>query len=323
MSRRQVLRAALAAASLTVLAPAAFAQAWPSRPVTIVVPFAAGGSSDATARMLAARLRDRLGQTFVVDNKPGAGGNVGADLVAKAAPDGYTLLLATSSHVTNLSLYKSLPYDLVRDLAPVSQVAVIPSLLVVNPSVPAKNLPEFIRLVRDTSAPVSYGSSGSGSSPHLSAEVFNKMAGGRMVHVPYRGSGPALVDLLGGQIQAVFAPFVDALPHVRAGKLRPLGMTSKSRSALLPEVPAIAEALPGYEVVLWNGIFAPARTPPEVVQRLSQAIAEVLRTEDTKKLLAEQGSEPMASTPEEFRRFIAAEIPKWKGLVEMSGAKVD
>ena len=323
MSRRQVLRAALAAASLAALAPAAFAQAWPARPVTIVVPFAAGGSSDATARMLAARLRDRLGQSVVVDNKPGAGGNVGADHVAKAAPDGYTLLLATSSHVTNISMYKSLPYDFVRDLAPVSQVAVIPSLLVVNPNVPAKNLPEFIKLIRDPGVPVSYGSSGSGSSPHLSAEVFNKMAGGRMVHVPYRGSGPALVDLLGGQTQAVFAPFVDALPQVRAGKLRPLGMTSKSRSALLPEVPAIAEALPGYEVVLWNGIFAPARTPPEVVARLSQAIAEVLRSEDTKKLLAEQGSEPLASTPEEFRRYIASEIPKWKSLVEMSGAKVD
>jgi tripartite-type tricarboxylate transporter receptor subunit TctC len=201
-------------------------------------------------------------------------------------------------------------------------VAVIPSLLVVNPAVPAKTLPEFIRLAQDPNA-VSYGSSGSGSSPHLSAEVFNKMAGAKMVHVPYKGSGPALVDLLGGQIQAVFAPFIDALPHVRAGKLRALGMTSKARSNLLPDVPAIAEVLPGYEVVLWNGIFAPARTPPEIVSRLSRAIGEVLAQEDTKKLLAAQGSEPMGSTPEAFRQYVASEIPKWKALVSLSGAKVE
>jgi tripartite-type tricarboxylate transporter receptor subunit TctC len=322
MHKRHFLAGLLATALAGLATPPAWAQAWPSKPVTIVVPFAPGGSTDATARMLASKLHAQFNQTFIVENKPGAGGNVGADFVAKAAPDGYTLLLATSSHVTNISLYKSLPYDFVRDLAPVSQVAVIPSLLVVNPAVPARTLPEFIRLIRQSNA-VSYGSSGSGSSPHLAAAVFDKMAGGKMVHVPYKGSGPALVDLLGGQIQAVFAPFVDALPHVRAGKLRALGITSKSRSGLLPEVPAIAEALPGYEVVLWNGIFAPARTPPDVTARLSRAIVEVLRQEDTKKLLAEQGSEPMGSTPQAFRQYVAGEIPKWKALVELSGAKVE
>lgn len=322
MHKRFFLRGVLAATLSCALAPHALAQAWPAKSVTIVVPFAPGGSTDATARMLAAKLRAVLNQNFIVENKPGAGGNIGADFVAKAPPDGYTLLLATSSHVTNISLYKSLPYDFTRDLAPVSQVAVIPSLLVVNPAVPARTLPEFIRLAQDPKA-VSYGSSGSGSSPHLAAEVFNKMAGGKMVHVPYKGSGPALVDLLGGQIQAVYAPFIDALPHVRAGKLRPLGMTSKGRSNLLPDVPAIAEVLPGYEVVLWNGIFAPARTPPEVLSRLSQAIGEVLRQEETKKLLAEQGSEPMGSTPEAFRQYVTSEIPKWKALVELSGAKVE
>jgi tripartite-type tricarboxylate transporter receptor subunit TctC len=322
MHKRHFLAGLLATALAGLATPPAWAQAWPSKPVTIVVPFAPGGSTDATARMLASKLHAQFNQIFIVENKPGAGGNVGADFVAKAAPDGYTLLLATSSHVTNISLYKSLPYDFVRDLAPVSQVAVIPSLLVVNPAVPARTLPEFIRLIRQSNA-VSYGSSGSGSSPHLAAAVFDKMAGGKMVHVPYKGSGPALVDLLGGQIQAVFAPFVDALPHVRAGKLRALGITSKSRSGLLPEVPAIAEALPGYEVVLWNGIFAPARTPPDVTARLSRAIVEVLRQEDTKKLLAEQGSEPMGSTPQAFRQYVAGEIPKWKALVELSGAKVE
>jgi tripartite-type tricarboxylate transporter receptor subunit TctC len=321
MHKRRFL-GVLVSATLACGAPHALAQAWPSRPVTIVVPFAPGGSSDATARMLANKLRAVFNQTFIVENRPGAGGNIGADFVAKAAPDGHTFLLATSSHVTNISLYKSLPYDFVRDLAPVSQVAVIPSLLVVNPAVPARTLPEFIKLAHDPKA-VSYGSSGSGSSPHLAAEVFNKMAAVRMAHVPYKGSGPALIDLLGGQIQAVFAPFIDALPHVRAGKLRALGMTSKARSNLLPEVPAIAEVLPGYDVVLWNGIFAPARTPPDVVARLSQAINDVLRQEDTKKLLAEQGSEPMGSTPEAFRQYVASEIPKWKGLVELSGANVE
>lgn len=322
MHKRQFLRGLLAAAFGGAAMPHALAQDWPAKPVTIIVPFAPGGSTDATARMLAARLRTMFNQSFVVENRPGAAGNVGAEQVARAAPDGYTWLLATSSHVTNISLYKSLRYDFVRDLAPVSQVAVIPSLLVVNPRVPARTLPEFIRLVQEQNA-VSYGSSGSGSSPHLAAEVFNKMAAGKMVHVPYKGSGPALVDLLGGQIQAVFAPFIDALPQVRAGKLRPLGMTSKGRSALLPDVPAIAEVLPGYDVVLWNGIFAPARTPPEVVARLSQAIGEVLRQEDTRKMLAEQGSEPMASTPAAFKQYVASEIPKWQALVELSGAKVE
>jgi tripartite-type tricarboxylate transporter receptor subunit TctC len=322
--RKRDFLGALATVPLALSAQSALAQAqtWPSKPVTIVVPFAPGGSTDATARMIAAKLRAVFNQSFLIDNRPGAGGNIGADFVAKAAPDGHTLLLATSSHVTNISLYKSLPYDLVRDLAPISQVAVIPSLLVVNPSVTAKTLPDFIKLAQDSRA-VSYGSSGSGSSPHLAAEVFNKMAGTRMVHVPYKGSGPALIDLLGGQIQAVFAPFIDALPHVRAGKLRALGMTSKTRSTLLPEVPAIAEVLTGYDVVLWNGIFAPTRTQPEILQRLSQAINEVLRQEETKKLLAEQGSEPSGSSPEAFRQYVASEIPKWKGLVEVSGAKVE
>ncbi|SEK16153.1 MULTISPECIES: tripartite tricarboxylate transporter substrate binding protein [unclassified Variovorax] len=302
---------------------AAAADAWPAKPVTIIAPFAAGGSTDLTARMIAAKLREQLGQSFVVDNRAGAAGNIGADMVAKAAPDGYTLLLATSSHVTNMALYKSLSYDFVRDLVPVAPVAFIPSVLVVHPSVPAKDLAGFIQLIRDPAGKVNYGSSGGGSSPHLAAEVFNKMAKGQMVHVPYKGSGPALVDLLGGQIQAVFSPFVDALPYIKAGKLRALGMTSKRRSPLLPELPAIGEALPGYDVVLWNGIFAPAKTPPKVVAKLNAAIGAILRQEETKRLLAEQGSEPLIETPDEFRKFVAAEVPKWRSLVDLAGARVD
>jgi tripartite-type tricarboxylate transporter receptor subunit TctC len=317
------VRAGLAAVLAAGTAAEVLADTWPSKPISIVVPFAAGGSSDVTARMLAAKLRAEFGQNFVVENRPGAGGNIGADAVAKAAPDGYTLLLATSTHVTNPALYKSLPYDFLRDLVPVSQVAFIPSVLVVNPSVPAKTLPEFIKLIQDAKGAVNYGSSGSGSSPHLAAAVFNKMAKGNMTHVPYKGSAPALADLLGGQIQAVFSPFVDALPHIKAGKLRALGMTSKGRSALLPELPAIGEALPGYDVVLWNGIFAPARTPPDIVARLSEAIAKIVRQPDTKKLLAEQGSEPVSSTPAEFRDFVASEAPRWRSLVELSGARVE
>jgi len=322
MSKWLVKVAGIVAATMGLAGNAAAAD-WPAKPVTIVVPFAAGGSSDVTARMLATKLRERFGQTFIVENRPGAGGNIGASAVAKAAPDGYTVLLATSSHVTNLSLYKSLNYHFIDDLVPVSPVAVIPSILVVNPAVPAANLPEFIKLIQDGKASVAYGSSGSGSSPHLCAAVFAAMAKGQMVHVPYKGSGPALLDLLGGQIQAVFSPFVDALPHVKSGRLRALGMTSKSRSPLLPDLPAIGEALPGYEVVLWNGIFAPAKTPPEIVSSLNAAITAILQQEDTRRTLADQGSEPFISSAAEFRQFVVKEVPKWRNLVEVSGARVE
>lgn len=299
------------------------AEAWPSKPVTIVVPFVAGGSTDVTARMLAGKLRAEFGQSFVVENRGGAGGNIGAEYAAKAGPDGYTLFLATSTNVTNMSLYRNLPFDMIRDFVPVSQVAFIPNILVVHNAVPVSNLAEFLKYIQTTRNKVDYGSAGTGSSLHLAAALFDKLAKGRMTHVPYKGSAPAIIDLLGGHIQAAFPPLVDALPHIKSGKLKALGVTTKNRSALLAEVPAIGEVLSGYEVALWNGIFAPARTPPEIVNRLNESIVKILRQADTKKLLAEQGSEPVGSSITQFKEFVGRELLKWRSLVEVSGARVE
>ncbi len=299
------------------------AQSWPAKPITLIVPFAAGGSTDVTGRMLAARLRAELGQSVVVENRGGAGGNIGAEAAAKAAPDGHTIFLMTSTHVTNISLYKNLSYDLMRDFQPVTQVAFIPNALVVVNSVPVNNLAEFVRLVQDQKNTIHYGSAGNGSSPHIAAALFNSMAKGHMIHIPYKGTGPAIVDLLGGQIHAIFSPLVDVLPHIKAGKVKALGITTKARSALFPELPAIGEVLPGYEVALWNGLLVPAKTPHEVVNKLSEAVAKILRQPEVRKLLAEQGSEPVGNTPAEFRDFIASEVPKWRSLVEVSGAKIE
>jgi tripartite-type tricarboxylate transporter receptor subunit TctC len=320
---RRTLGVALALVFASVAPTTASAQSWPSKPVTLVVPFAPGGSTDVTGRMLAAKLRNEIGQTVLVENKGGAGGNLGADHAARSAPDGHTIFLATSTHATNVSLYKKLSYDFQRDLTPVSQVAFIPNLLVVNSSVPVNNLAEFLAYVRDPKNKVRYGSAGNGSSLHIAGALFNSMAGARMEHIPYKGSGPAIVDLLGGQIEAVFSPLVDVVPHVRSGRLKAIGITTKGRSAVFPEVPAITEQLPGYEVTLWNGILVPAKTPPDVVNKLNQAINTILAQPETKQLLAEQGSEPAPGTSTQFRDFIAAEIVRWRRLVEISGATVD
>lgn len=317
-----LLRAATALACGLSLAASAQAP-WPSKPVTLVVPFAAGGSTDVTGRMLAAKLKDELGQTVVVDNRGGAGGNVGADYVARSAPDGYTIFLATSTHVTNISLYKKLPYDLMKDFAAVSQVAYIPNALVVNTKVPANNLKEFLAYVRDPRNEVRYGSAGNGSSLHIAGALFDSIAGGHMLHVPYKGSGPAIMDLLGGQIEAVFSPLVDVLPHIRSGKLKAIGIMTAKRSLQLPEVPAINEALPGYEVTLWNGILVPAKTAPEIIAKLNVALNRIVKQPETKALLAEQGSEPAAGTPAQFRDFMVSETSRWKKLVEVSGASAD
>lgn len=301
----------------------AFADTWPSRPIKLIVPYPPGGSTDITARVVAENLRPLLGQTVVIDNRPGAGGNIGADAVAKSAPDGYTFLMATSTHVTNMSLYKNLPYDFVQDLTPVAQVAFIPNVLVVGLNLPVGNLSEFIAYVKSGKYPVNYGTAGNGSSQHLSAALFNSMVAGNMVHVPYKGGAPATADLLAGQIQAYFGPLVEVLSHIRAGKVKALGITTKKRSPLLPEVPTISEALPGYEVALWNGILAPAKTPADIVNKLNDAVVKVLNLPEVKARLAEQGSEPVGSSPAEFKQFIAAEVGKWKELVRISGAKIE
>jgi len=315
----------LFATSMLAITTSAVAQSsnWPARPITMVVPFAAGGSTDITARMLAEKLGPILGQNIVVENKPGAAGNIGAAYVARAQPDGYTILLHTSTLTANVSLYKNMGLNVQKDLIPVSQVALIPNVLMVNNNFQAKTLTEFIEIVKQKKVPINYGSSGSGASNHLAGVLFNNMIGGEMVHVPYKGGSLANNDLLAGQVQAVFSPMVEVLGLLDSGKLKPLAVTTKTRSSRIPNTPAIAEILPGYEIVLWNGIFAPAATPSAIVDKLSGAIQTVMKDPAVLKRLEEQGSTALGSNSADFKKVIDAEIPKWAELIKMSGAKVD
>jgi tripartite-type tricarboxylate transporter receptor subunit TctC len=290
----------------------------------MIVPFAAGGSSDLTARLVAEALTQRMGQSVVVENRAGAGGNIGAEVVARAAPDGHTLLFSTSStHATNPALYRNLPFDPLRDFAPISQVAFIPNLFVVHPDVPAHTPAELIALAKARPGTLNYGSAGPGTSQHLAAALFAAKAGIDVQHVPYRGGAPAVTDLIGAKIQFMASPLVEVIEHVRSGRLRALAITTTRRSPLLPQTPTMAETLPGYEVALWNGLLAPAGTPPDAVRRYAQETQAALRTAEMRDRLAQQGSEPVGSGPEEFARFIAAEIPKWAELVRISGASAE
>ncbi|AVJ28461.1 Bug family tripartite tricarboxylate transporter substrate binding protein [Achromobacter spanius] len=329
MTSRAIIALALGAC-LGAGAPAAHAAQpdagadWPTRKaITMIVPFAAGGSTDATARLLAEHLSRQLKQQVVVENRAGAGSNLGSSVAARATPDGYTLLLATSTIATNVTLYKNMGFDLRRDLIPVSQIASIPNVLTVNNNVPAKSLTEFITLVQKKDAPVNYGSAGNGSASHLSGALFNAMAKGDMVHVAYKGGAPANVDLMGGQVQAVFSPLVEVLSYLESGKLRALGVTTPERSPRLPDVPAVGEALPGFDVSLWNGVFVPAGTPPAVVDKLAQALKSVTQDPAFRKVLLDQGSAPTSQSPAQFKAFLDQEIDKWAKLVKLSGATVD
>jgi tripartite-type tricarboxylate transporter receptor subunit TctC len=311
------------ALALMLLGSAHAQNAWPAKPIRLIVGFAAGGSTDVTARIIAQALSDRLGQPVVVENRGGAGGNIGADAVAKADPDGYTLLMATSStFAANPNLYKTLPFDVQKDFAPITVTAFIPNLLVVNPSVPANNVADLIAYLKANPDKLNFASAGNGTSQHLSGELFNSLAGVRMTHVAYRGGAPAVSDLLGGQVQVIFAPLVEVIQQVRAEKLKALGITTAKPSPLLPEVPTILESLPGYEVALWNGLLAPAKTSPEIIDKVNRATIEALRSPEVKAKLAEQGSKPVGNTPAEFKAFIESELVKWRKLVEISGATV-
>jgi len=298
--------------------------AWPTKPIRILVGYAPGGSTDVTARIIAQALSERLGQPVIIENRPGAAGNIAAEAAAKAEPDGYTITMSTSStFATNPSLYKSLPFDVQNDFAPIALTAFIPNLLVVHPSVPAGTVTELIAYLKANPDKVNFGSSGNGSSQHISAALFNALAGVQMAHISYRGGAPAVTDLLGGQVQVIFAPLVEVLQQVRAGKLRALGITTAVRSPLLPDVPTIAETLAGYEVRLWNGLLAPAKTPPEVIDRINRATIDALRSSEVKAKLAEQGSEPVGNTPEQARQFLDAEIAKWAKVINTAGVKAE
>ncbi len=311
------------AGCLVAAGTAAHAQAWPTKTVTMVVPFAPGGSTDATARLLAQRLGQELGQQVIVENKAGAGSNIGSAYAARASADGYTVLFASSAIAANMSLYRNPGFDLRKDLKPVSQVAWIPNVLTVNTQFPATSLQQFVDHVQQRKSDVNYGSAGSGSASHLSGALFNSMANGSMQHVAYRGGAPANADLMGGQVQAVFSPLVEVLPFIEGGSLRALGVTTQGRAARLPDVPAIAEALPGFEVALWNGVFVPAGTPPAVVDTLAQAIGRAVSHPALSKTLTDQGSTPVGNAPAAFEAIVAQEIDKWARLVEISGAAVD
>jgi tripartite-type tricarboxylate transporter receptor subunit TctC len=325
MKRRTVLAAAAAACALSLAPLAAHAQAFPTKPITIVVPFSAGGTTDILARVIGQYMSKDLGQPVIVDNRAGAGGNIGAQNVARAAADGYTLLMGTvGTHAINQSLYKKMAFDPVKDFAPLSRVALVPNLLVANPAQPFKNVKELIAYAKANPGKVTFGSSGSGSSIHLSGEMFQQMAGVEMQHIPYKGSAPAVTDLLGGQIAVMFDNMPSAIGHVKAGKLRALAVTTPKRSPALPDVPTIAEAgVPGYSATSWFGLLAPAHTPAPVLAKLNASILKALADPDVKKKMAEQGAEPYGEKPEQFAEFIRSETAKWGKIVKQSGATAD
>jgi tripartite-type tricarboxylate transporter receptor subunit TctC len=306
------------------LAAAAQAGSFPDKPIRIVVPFPPGGATDAAARLVAVKMGEHWGQPVVVDNRAGAGGNVGSDLVAKAAPDGYTLVMGvTGSHAINTSLYSRMPYDPVADFIAISQVAVVPNVLVVHPSVPAKNLAELVALAKKEPGKLNYASLGNGTAAHLGMEMLKSEAGVDIAHVPYKGSAPAVSDLLAGQVQMMVDGLPSALPHVKAGKLRAIALTSLRRAPSLPDLPTIAETYPGFYADAWSGLFAPKGTPQPVVDKLSAEVQRILKLPEVREKLTALGAEPVGSTQAEFTAHVKREIEKWAKVVKTSGAKVD
>jgi tripartite-type tricarboxylate transporter receptor subunit TctC len=323
LPRRQFLFLAAVAAALPALSRFAWAQAYPARPVRVVVPFAAGGSTDISARLIGQWLSERLGQQFVIENRPGAGSNVGTELVVNAPPDGYTLLLVGASSAINAALYDKLNFNFLRDIKPVSGIMSIPFIMAVNPSFPAKTVSEFIAYARASPGKVNMASGGNGTAGHLSGELFKMMAGVNMVHVPYRGEAPALTDMLAGHVQAMFGTMPASIEHVRAGKLRALAVTSAGRSELLPDLPTVGDFVPGYETNAWQGVGAPKNTPVEIIDRLNKEINAGLADPKIKARVADMGGAMLAGSPANFRKLIADETEKWGKVVKFSGAKPD
>jgi tripartite-type tricarboxylate transporter receptor subunit TctC len=310
---------------LAALLPAlAFAQSWPTKPVRLVSPFPAGGGTDAFARPLAAQLSQQFGHQFVIDNRGGAGGTIGAEHVAKSAPDGYTFLVGAVHHTIAVSVYAKLGYDLERDLVPVTLVAIVPNVVVLHPKVPATTLKELIAYAKANPNKLNYGSAGNGTSHHLAGELFKTLTGTQINHVPYKGAGPAMQDLLGGQVDLMFDGMGSSAPQIRGNKLRPLAVTSAARSPAFPEVPTMQEAgVPNYLVTTWYGIWAPAGTPPEFIAKLQIEVGKAMQTPTLREVWAQQGASPGGNSPAEFGAFVKSEIAKWAKVAADSGARVD
>jgi tripartite-type tricarboxylate transporter receptor subunit TctC len=324
MHRRRAAQA-LAFAVLSALAlPPAMAQAWPNKPVTLIVPFPAGGTTDVLARALADRLSPVLGQTVIVESKPGAGATLGADFVAKARPDGYTLLVGAVHHTIASSVYRKLPYDFQKDLVPITTIAMVPNVLVVNANTPARSVAELTALLKSRAGQFTYGSNGIGTAQHLIGTQFQNLTGTEVVHVPYKGSGPLATDLLGGQITMSFDTVTPVLPHIKAGKLRPLAVTTARRSSALPEVPTLEEAgLKGFDIGTWFGVLAPAATPRELVARLNAEMVKIIHSPDFRKRMDEIGAEPVGNSAEQMAQQIRAETDKFSVLVKDAKVTVD
>ncbi|WP_455555346.1 Bug family tripartite tricarboxylate transporter substrate binding protein [Comamonas sp.] len=323
-TRRIGLKTLAAAVLATGMGTALAQDDYPSKPITMIVPFSAGGTTDILARIVGQALTVEMGQSVIIENKPGAGGNIGAQQAARAKADGYTVFMGTvGTHAINQSLYKKLPYDPIKDFAPLSRVATVPNLLVAHPSRPYKTVQEMIAYAKAHPGDVTYGSPGSGASPHVSGALFQSMTGAELTHIPYKGSAPAVSDLLGNQIAVMFDNMPSAIQHVRSGKLRPIAVTTAKRSPELPDVPTIAEAgVPGYEATSWFGLWAPANTPAPVLDKLYASLAKVLKDPAVVKKIADQGGDVVIDTPAEFEAFIKAEAAKWGKVVKESGAEV-
>ena len=315
----------LAAALVLAFAPLAHAQPYPSKPIHFVVPYPAGGPLDTVARLLGKKVSESVNQPVIVENKPGAGGNIGADYVAKSAPDGYTILMgAVATHAINPTLYSHIPYDPVKDFAPITQVASTPNVLVVNPSLPVSNVKEFIAYAKAHPGELNFGSGSTGSAGHLAGELFKSMAGVSMVHVPYKGAAPAMQDLIGGQIQLMFDNLASSLGQIRAGKVKALAVTTAKRSSMAPELPTIAESgLPGFDISTWFGVFAPGGIPAPIVHKLHDEFVKAIDAPDVQATMRKIGAEPVGSTPQEFAAYIHSEAGKYAKVIRASGAKVD
>ena len=323
LPRRQFLHLAACAGALPAVSGIARAQTYPTRPVRIIVGYSPGGTTDISARLIGQWLSERLGQPFIVDNRPGASSNVATEGAARAPADGYTLLLATISNAINATLYDKLNYNFIRDIAPVAGIIGVPNVMEVNPAVPAKTVPEFIAYAKANPGKINFASGGAGSSTHVSGELFKMMTGVNMVHIPYRGTAPAVTDLIAGQVQVMFDNLPGSIEYVRAGRLRALAVTTATRSEELPDIPSVSEFVPGYEVSAWFGVGVAKGTPTEVIERLNKAINESLADPKMKARLADLGGTALPGSPVDFGKLIADETDKWGKVVKFAGAKPD